>query len=116
MLKKAAAKSRKEVAKLRKAFKAGLKPPPIPDGIVGFLLQNSPSAKVDFTTKYPGTFKLKQVIIKKINVYRVMDLSNLMYIIIYSWSWICICYIILILGVGRPHVVLVASCANPILK
>jgi hypothetical protein len=114
MLKKAAAKSRKEVAKLRKAFKAGLKPPPIPDGIVGFLLQNSPSAKVDFTTKYPGAFKLKQVIIKKINVYRVMDLSNLMYIIIYSWSWIC--YIILILGVGRLHVVLVASCANPILK
>ncbi|WJX52426.1 hypothetical protein P8452_38542 [Trifolium repens] len=60
LLEKAAAKSRKEVAKLRKAFKAGLKPPPIPDGIVGFLLQNSPSAKVDFTTKYPGTFKLKQ--------------------------------------------------------
>ncbi|GAU51149.1 hypothetical protein TSUD_84670 [Trifolium subterraneum] len=60
MLKKAAAKSRKEVATLRKVFKAGLKPPPVPDGIVGFLLQNSLSAKVDFTTKYPGTFKLKQ--------------------------------------------------------
>ncbi|MCI03965.1 F-box family protein [Trifolium medium] len=50
MLKKAAAKSRKEVAKLRKAFKAGWQLPSIPDGIVNFLLQNSPSAKVDITT------------------------------------------------------------------
>ncbi|XP_058733923.1 uncharacterized protein LOC131605602 [Vicia villosa] len=47
MLKKATAKSRKEAAKLRKAFKAGLQPTPIPDGVVDFLLQNSPSAKVD---------------------------------------------------------------------
>ncbi|CAJ2678326.1 unnamed protein product [Trifolium pratense] len=52
MLKKAAAKSRKEATKLRKAFNAGLKPPFIPDGIVDFLLQNSPSAKVDITTIY----------------------------------------------------------------
>jgi hypothetical protein len=52
MLKKAAAKSRKEVAKLRKAFKAGWKLPSIPDGMVDFLLQNSPSAKVDITSIY----------------------------------------------------------------
>ncbi|PNY06506.1 F-box family protein [Trifolium pratense] len=50
MLKKAAAKSRKEVAKLRKAFKTGWQLPSIPEGIVNFLLQNSPSAKVDITT------------------------------------------------------------------
>ncbi|CAJ2678218.1 unnamed protein product [Trifolium pratense] len=61
MLKKAAAKSRKEAAKLRKAFKAGLKPPPIPDGIVGFLLQNSPASKVNITTGCPSSFNLKQV-------------------------------------------------------
>ncbi|MCI01389.1 F-box family protein, partial [Trifolium medium] len=61
MLKKAAAKSRKEAAKLRKAFKAGLKPLPIPDGIVDFLLQNSPSAKVNITTAHPSSFNLKQV-------------------------------------------------------
>jgi DNA-binding protein YbaB len=52
MLKKAAAKSRKEASKLRKAFKAGLQPPSIPDGIVDFLLQNSPSAKVNITSDY----------------------------------------------------------------
>ncbi|RHN53024.1 putative F-box domain, leucine-rich repeat domain, L domain-containing protein [Medicago truncatula] len=52
MLKKAAAKSRKEASKLRKAFKAGLEPPSIPDGIVDFLLQNSPSAKVNITSDY----------------------------------------------------------------
>ncbi|AES73131.1 cytochrome C biogenesis protein ccsA, putative [Medicago truncatula] len=40
-------KSRKEAAKLRKSFKAGLEPSaPIPDGIINFLLQNSPSAQV----------------------------------------------------------------------
>ncbi|XP_045819331.1 putative F-box/FBD/LRR-repeat protein At1g78760 isoform X1 [Trifolium pratense] len=61
MLKKAAAKSRKEAAKLRKAFKAGLKPPPVPDGIVGFLLQNSPASKVNITTGCPSSFNLKQV-------------------------------------------------------
>ncbi|KAK2383259.1 hypothetical protein QL285_070729 [Trifolium repens] len=61
MLKKAAAKSRKEVAKIRKAFKAGLKPPPIPDGIVDFLRQNSPSAEVKITTKYTSYFNLKQI-------------------------------------------------------
>jgi hypothetical protein len=63
MLKKAAAKSRKEVAKIRKAFKAGLKPPPIPDGIVDFLRQNSPSAEVKITTKYTSYFNLQQVVI-----------------------------------------------------
>ncbi|CAK8577882.1 unnamed protein product [Lathyrus sativus] len=61
MLKKAAAKSRKEVAKLRKAFKACLEPPAIPDGIVDFLRQNSPSAKVNITTDYSSSFNLKQV-------------------------------------------------------
>lgn len=52
MLKKTIAKSFEEVAKLRKAFKAGLKLPSIPDGIVDFLRQNSPSAQVIITTKY----------------------------------------------------------------
>ncbi|XP_039684555.1 L10-interacting MYB domain-containing protein [Medicago truncatula] len=61
MLKKAAAKSCNEAAKLRKTFKAGLRPPPIPDGIVDFLQQNSPSAKVNITTKYTGYFNIKQV-------------------------------------------------------
>lgn len=61
MLKKAAAKSRKEAAKLRKAFKARLEPPPIPDGIVEFLRQNSQSAEVNITTNYPACFNLKQV-------------------------------------------------------
>lgn len=42
-------KSKKEAAKLRKAFRDGLKPSSlIPDGIADFLLQNSPSAKVDY--------------------------------------------------------------------
>jgi hypothetical protein len=40
-----------------------LKPPPIPDGIVEFLLQNSPSAKVNITTGYSSSFNLKQVVI-----------------------------------------------------
>jgi len=40
-------KSRKEAAKLRKSFKAGLEPSAsIPDGMINFLLQNSPSAEV----------------------------------------------------------------------
>ncbi|XP_058733920.1 F-box/LRR-repeat protein 13-like [Vicia villosa] len=60
MLKKATAKSLKEAAKLRKEFK-GLKPPPIHDGMVDFLLQNSPSAQVNITTKYDDCFNLKQV-------------------------------------------------------
>jgi len=33
MLKKAAAKSRNEAAKLRKKFKPGLRPPPIPEKV-----------------------------------------------------------------------------------
>ncbi|KAK2437060.1 hypothetical protein QL285_021997 [Trifolium repens] len=61
MLKKAAAKSRKEVVKLRKAFKARLEPPAIPEGIVDFLRQNSPSAEVNIKTDYPDDFNLKQV-------------------------------------------------------
>ncbi|GAU29468.1 hypothetical protein TSUD_65030 [Trifolium subterraneum] len=62
MLKKAAAKSRKEAAKLRNEFKTGrLKLSPIPDGIVDFLQQNSPSAKVNITTQYPDCFNLKQI-------------------------------------------------------
>ncbi|XP_045826043.1 F-box/LRR-repeat protein At4g14103-like isoform X1 [Trifolium pratense] len=52
MLKKAAANSRKEVARLRREFKAGSQPSSIPDGMVNFLLQNSSSAKVDITTVY----------------------------------------------------------------
>ncbi|GAU32476.1 hypothetical protein TSUD_316830 [Trifolium subterraneum] len=41
-------KSRKEAAKLRKSFKAGLEPTaPIPDGILDFLVQNSPWAEVE---------------------------------------------------------------------
>jgi hypothetical protein len=46
MLKKAAAKSDEEFAKLIKAFKAGSEPPDVPDGIVDFLRQNSPLAEV----------------------------------------------------------------------
>jgi hypothetical protein len=43
------AKSKREAARIRKAFKAGLEPSsPIPDGIVDFLKQNSPFAKVDY--------------------------------------------------------------------
>jgi hypothetical protein len=63
MLKKAAAKSRKEVAKLRKAFKARLEPFAIPDGVVDFLRQNSPSAKVNIATQFSTCFNLKQVVI-----------------------------------------------------
>lgn len=62
MLKKAIAKSHEEVAKLRKEFKAGLKLHPIPNGIVDFLRQNSPSAQVNITTKYKDCFNLQQVI------------------------------------------------------
>ncbi|CAI8618056.1 unnamed protein product [Vicia faba] len=74
MLKKAAAKSPKEVEKLREAFETCLEPPAIPDGIVDFLRQNSPSAEVNIRTKYPSSFNLKQIeeSIKgvKINDYR----------------------------------------------
>jgi hypothetical protein len=42
-------KSKKEAARLRKAFEKGSEPSPlVPDGIVNFLLQNSPSAEVNF--------------------------------------------------------------------
>ncbi|MCH98653.1 F-box protein [Trifolium medium] len=61
MLKKAAAKSLKEIAKLRKTFEVGLEPPHIPDGIVDFLRQNSPSAKVNISTRFSGFFNLKQI-------------------------------------------------------
>jgi hypothetical protein len=62
MLKKAAAKSRKEAAMLRKTFKAGFKPPPIPHRIIDFLRQNSPSAGVNITTGNSSPLNLKQVI------------------------------------------------------
>jgi hypothetical protein len=65
MLKKAAAKVHKDVAKLSKAFKARLEPPAIPDGIVDFLRQNSPSAEVNISTDFPNCFNLKQVVILK---------------------------------------------------
>ncbi|KAL5054433.1 hypothetical protein RYX36_035115 [Vicia faba] len=61
MLKKAAAKSPKEVEKLREAFETCLEPPAIPDGVVDFLRQNSPSAEVNIRTKYPSSFNLKQI-------------------------------------------------------
>ncbi|GAU51151.1 hypothetical protein TSUD_84690 [Trifolium subterraneum] len=60
MLKKAAAKSDKEFLKLIKAFKARLELPPIPDGIVDFLRQNSLSAQVTFTTEFPHRFNLME--------------------------------------------------------
>jgi hypothetical protein len=42
-------KSQKEAARLRKAFEKGLEPSPlVPDGIVNFLLQNSPSTEVAY--------------------------------------------------------------------
>ncbi|KAL5078317.1 hypothetical protein RYX36_017301 [Vicia faba] len=41
--------SKKEADGIEKEFDLGLEPSPlVPDGIVDFLLQNSPSAKVDF--------------------------------------------------------------------
>jgi len=63
MLMKVAAKSSEEVAKLQKALKAGLEPPPIPDGIVDFLRQNSPLAEVNILTIYSNCFNLKEVVI-----------------------------------------------------
>jgi Zn/Cd-binding protein ZinT len=63
MLKKAAAKSHKEVAQLRKAFEAQLEPPVIPDGIVDFFQQNSRLMEVNNITDYPDDFNLKQVVI-----------------------------------------------------
>ncbi|CAK8577880.1 unnamed protein product [Lathyrus sativus] len=67
MLKNAISKSLIEVAKLRKAFKAGLKLLPIPDGIVDFLRQNSPSAQVNITTKQGSCFNDKQEVAEYVN-------------------------------------------------
>ncbi|CAJ2678234.1 unnamed protein product [Trifolium pratense] len=61
MLKKAAAKSDEEFFKLIKAFNARIELPPIPDGIVDFLRQNSPSAQVTYTTEFPHRFHLMEV-------------------------------------------------------
>ncbi|RHN67135.1 putative F-box domain, leucine-rich repeat domain, L domain-containing protein [Medicago truncatula] len=42
-------KSKKEAARIKKAYASGSEPSPtVPDGIVDFLRQNSPSAEVDF--------------------------------------------------------------------
>jgi hypothetical protein len=41
-------KSKKEAARIKKAYESGSEPSPVPDGIVDFLRQNSPSAEVDF--------------------------------------------------------------------
>jgi len=42
-------KSKKEAARLKKAYESGSEPSPtVPDGIVDFLRQNSPSADVEF--------------------------------------------------------------------
>jgi hypothetical protein len=65
MLKKAAAKVHKDVAKLSKAFKARLQPPAIPDGIVDFLRQNSLSTEVKISTDFSHVFNVKQVVIYK---------------------------------------------------
>ncbi|PNX85944.1 putative F-box/RNI superfamily protein [Trifolium pratense] len=49
--------SLREANRIETAFKAGLIPSsPVPDGIVNFLLQNSPLAKVDFIecSRQPG--------------------------------------------------------------
>ncbi|AES90490.2 Myb/SANT-like DNA-binding domain protein [Medicago truncatula] len=51
----------KKLLKLNKAFNAGLQPPPIPDGIVDFLRQNSPSTTVNINTTYMRNFNIKQV-------------------------------------------------------
>jgi hypothetical protein len=40
-----------------------LEPPAIPDGIVDFLQQNSPSAEVNISTDFLHRFNLKQVVI-----------------------------------------------------
>jgi hypothetical protein len=40
-----------------------LKPRLIPDGIVAFLLQNSPLAEVNIITDYLPDFNIKQVVI-----------------------------------------------------
>jgi hypothetical protein len=48
--------SKEETARIKKAFELGSEPsPPIPVGMVDFLLQNSPSAEVDYIdcTKKP---------------------------------------------------------------
>ncbi|CAL5213510.1 unnamed protein product [Lathyrus oleraceus] len=70
MIEKAAAKSPKEVVKLRKAFETSFEPPAIPDGIVDFLRQNSPSAEVNISTEDPCSFNLKQIeeSIKGVNI------------------------------------------------
>lgn len=47
------ATSQREAARIRKAFKDELEPSPIPDGIVEFLLRNSPLAEVEFTDSRP---------------------------------------------------------------
>jgi hypothetical protein len=42
-------KTKKEAARLKKAYESGSEPSPtVPDGIVDFLCQNSPSADVEF--------------------------------------------------------------------
>jgi len=50
MLRKVAAKSLKKAAKLRKAFEEGWRPQLIPNGMVDFLLQNSPTAKLEISS------------------------------------------------------------------
>ncbi|XP_058781238.1 FBD-associated F-box protein At1g66310-like [Vicia villosa] len=53
------AKSKREAARIRKAFKDGLELYHIPDGVVEFLLQNSPLAQVEFTVRRP--YKEKRI-------------------------------------------------------
>ncbi|XP_058782803.1 putative F-box/LRR-repeat protein At5g02930 isoform X3 [Vicia villosa] len=51
-------KSEEEAARIQKAFDSGLEPSPlVPDGIVDFLLQNSPSAEVDLVDCRENPFR-----------------------------------------------------------
>lgn len=53
------AKSKREAARIRKAFKDGLELYHIPDGVVEFLLQNSPLPQLELTVRQP--YKEKRI-------------------------------------------------------
>jgi hypothetical protein len=62
MLKRAAAKSPEEAAELQKQFEPCWRLDPIPDGVLNFLIQNSPSTNIDITPESGGYYEyLKQV-------------------------------------------------------
>ncbi|CAJ2678318.1 unnamed protein product [Trifolium pratense] len=56
MLMRAAAKSPEEAAELRKQFEPCWRLDPIPDGVLNFLIQNSPSTNIDITSATPGAY------------------------------------------------------------